>query len=436
MTGAGYVQVRKIYMRFRHPFIAVICLAAIIISIYPGEALAQLNEPPQFAGLSPYWWTAVSRWDHIILPAAQERNLDPDLIASIIWKESLGRAWERGPVGAVGLMGIMPFKWRPSPNELEQPWTNVAWGARALAHTIRDGHGDLYYSLAAYNGGWDKIHLRVTRNYAADVLSHYAKAVAARYDLHEDGNWIAIFAVEGTSSEQNTITVIGPHRPLARYTERPWIQANIPTKPVGSLPHAIAIKFTDVYGVENQVNVWLASENGVPFTELSMADAKSLDPSAGDVSSSLPAAAPTQSPATPHASAEEPATVITSTLVSTLTSTETSATPTITSTITSTITPTITPTATCPGGPLEIEAWHLSKKISTEKGWIATIYIGAHGGDCNYVYTWNDEFKGGPTAGGVTFEIHQIDRFTPIMGTASVTSISTTVEIKLYIEAP
>jgi len=161
-------------------------------------------------------------------------------------------------------MGLMPFDWRPSAEELEEPWTNLFWGARALAHTIRDGQGDLYYSLAAYNGGWGQIHLRVTRNYAADVLDHYARAVAVRYGLPADGEWVAVFAVEGLPGPQTTIA-IGPQRPLARYTERPWVQADVPTVPADVPPHTTAATFVDEHGTECRVNVWLVTEGGSPL---------------------------------------------------------------------------------------------------------------------------------------------------------------------------
>lgn len=244
--------------------LAIVLLAAIAVSASLDPAFAHSGNPPGEFALSPYWWPVVSRWEPIIVPHAQERNLDPDLVASLIWKESRGRSTSRGPVGAVGLMGLMPFDWRPSAEELENPWTNLFWGTRALAQTIRDGHGDLYYSLAAYNGGWGQIHLRVTRRYAADVLDHYARAVAVRYGLPADGGWIAIFAVQGTP-DPPTITVIGPQRPLARYTERPWNQAHIPALPVGVHPHATAITFVNGQGVECRVNVWLVAEDGSPL---------------------------------------------------------------------------------------------------------------------------------------------------------------------------
>jgi hypothetical protein len=253
------------YMRRWKLSLAAALFAATIVLAFPSAGLSQSSDPPEQTALSPYWWPAVSQWEHIILPYAQERELDPDLVAAVVWKESLGRPRAHSVVGAVGLMGLMPFEWRPSVRELENPWTNVSWGARALAHTIRDGDGDLYYSLAAYNGGWAQIHLRVTRNYATEVLGHYVRAVAARYGLPADGDWFAILSVEGTLGPC-TITVVGPQRPLARYTRRPWAQADIPTVPTGIPPHATAITFVDERGVECRVSVWLATENSSPLT--------------------------------------------------------------------------------------------------------------------------------------------------------------------------
>lgn len=246
--------------RFRF---AAILLAAVAVVSFSYPALAQAGDLPDEPGLSPYWPPAVSQWEPVILTYAQARSLDPDLIAAVIWKESLGRANARSVVGAVGLMGLMPFPWRPSIEELQDPSVNLFWGARALAHTIRDGNGDLYYSLAAYNGGWEQIHLRVTRRYAAEILDCYTRAVAVRYGLPENGDWIALIAVEGVPGPR-TVTVLGPQRPLARYTERPC-QADVPGVPAGVPPHTVAITFVDEHGLECRVNVWLATADGSPL---------------------------------------------------------------------------------------------------------------------------------------------------------------------------
>ena len=251
-------------MHLSRTAVAVTLLAAITTLVSPFPALAQSGNPPETPALSAYWSPDVKRWEPIVLEYAPARGLDPDLVAAVIWKESLGRATSRGPVGAVGLMGLMPFDWRPSPEELQNPWTNVFWGARALAHTIRDGDGDLFYALAAYNGGWKQTHLRVTRRYATEVLSDYTRAVAVRHGLPADGDWVAIFAVEGTPDPQ-TITVLGPQRRLARYTERPLARSEIPSVPAGTAPHTTAITFVNGQGVECQVNVWLVSCDGSPI---------------------------------------------------------------------------------------------------------------------------------------------------------------------------
>ncbi len=197
----------------------------------------------------------MGRWENIVVRYAERRDLDPDLVASVIWKESRGDATVVGPTGAVGLMCVKPFPWRPSAEELRNPWTNVAAGTRTLAQVIRDGNGDVYYALAAYNGGWNQIHLGVTRRYAADVLDNYVRAVAVEHGLPADGDWMAILAVAGLP-DHTTVTVLGPGRSLARYTERPWSRVDVPSAPEGRLPDATLIRFEDERGREARVNLW------------------------------------------------------------------------------------------------------------------------------------------------------------------------------------
>ena len=237
---------------------AVALVTVIIVSPFTHPVLAQGEQPLDTLGLSPYWQPVVSRWEGIVVRYAEGRHIDPDLVASVIWKESRGISTVQGPTGAVGLMCVKPFPWRPSAEELENPWTNVAAGTKTLAQVIRDGNGDVYYALAAYNGGWDQIHLRVTRRYAADVLENYARAVAVEHGLPADGDWIAVISVEGLPAHK-TVTVLGPGRPLARYTERPWPQADVPSVPEHSLPHATLITFTDERGEEICVNLWIVA---------------------------------------------------------------------------------------------------------------------------------------------------------------------------------
>lgn len=198
-----------------------------LLALPPQPAFADPMLPPapaQESHLSPYWHPAVARWEPIILEEAGRRGMDPDLIAAVIWTESLGRPYLHSPAGAVGLMGVMPkeagFSWRPTARELEDPALNVFWGTRTLSIIIRQARGDLYLALAAYNGGWEQIPFSGPRRYAEDTLLHYTRAVAVRMRLPAEGPWVATLAAVDHRARTG-LTVLGPQYPLARYSARP-----------------------------------------------------------------------------------------------------------------------------------------------------------------------------------------------------------------------
>jgi hypothetical protein len=199
----------------------------------------------------------VQQWEPLILQEAERRGLDPDLIAAVVWKESRGRQYAQGPVGAVGLMMVMPreagFTWRPSTAELQDPHTNLYWGSRALATVIRQSRGDLYNALAAYNGGWDQIHYRGPRLFAADIIDTYARAVAIRSGLSPDGHWVATVAA---LAGQSPMTVVGPQRSLTRYS-RPPVMADIPGCTTQGPPTAIAHAPQDGRDLNSRVAIWI-----------------------------------------------------------------------------------------------------------------------------------------------------------------------------------
>ena len=249
-------------------------LAAVALPIAPAyaEQQAQRSTPDSTSALSPYWGSAITQWEPIILEEADRRGLDPDLIAAVIWKESLGRSYARGPAGAVGLMMVMPkeagFSWRPTIAELQDPWINVFWGARALSIIIRQAHGDLYNALSAYNGGWDQIHLSGPRRYAREVLEYYAKAVAMRYGQSPEAHWVAtVAAIEAP----RVISVIGPRRSLARYSQRPVIAdiANVITE---GPPTAVAFYPREAGYTHCRVGIWIVVDGQV------LGDARQIRP--------------------------------------------------------------------------------------------------------------------------------------------------------------
>lgn len=242
----------------RGPVVALLGLALALLALPP--AYAQTGNPPDTATvLSPYWSWAVARWEPLILEEASRRGLDPDFIAAVIWTESLGRPHLHSPAGAVGLMGVMPreagFSWRPTAAELEDPALNLFWGTRTLAITIQQARGDLYLALAAYNGGWEQIHLPGPQRYAEETLFHYVRAVAVRLGLPPAGPWVATIALVDERA-RNGFTVLGPYFPLTRYGGRPT-PFRLQDAGVDGYPTVVVYNPLAPENQDGQVGLWL-----------------------------------------------------------------------------------------------------------------------------------------------------------------------------------
>jgi soluble lytic murein transglycosylase-like protein len=107
---------------------------------------------------------AVTQWCSLIDKYAQQQNLDPNLVAAVIFEESGGNPQAYSSSGAVGLMQIMPrdglaanftcgsspcFSSRPSMNELYDPESNISYGTRMLG-SLYNKYGNLRDALLAY----------------------------------------------------------------------------------------------------------------------------------------------------------------------------------------------------------------------------------------------------------------------------------------------
>jgi len=103
------------------------------------------------------------RHDDIIRQQAAEKNLDPALIAAVIYEESKFREGERSSAGALGLMQVTPrtahliarrsggsaFTTR----DLEDPEVNIRYGSYYLRYLLDRYDGNEVAALAAYNAG-------------------------------------------------------------------------------------------------------------------------------------------------------------------------------------------------------------------------------------------------------------------------------------------
>jgi soluble lytic murein transglycosylase len=99
-----------------------------------------------------------------VTQAAEQEELDPFFLWSVIRQESLYEGHVISSAGAAGLMQIMPatgdeiasrLEWPPDyeTSDLYRPIINIRLGASYLARQRNYFDGDLFAALAAYNGG-------------------------------------------------------------------------------------------------------------------------------------------------------------------------------------------------------------------------------------------------------------------------------------------
>lgn len=127
-----------------------------------------------------------SKYEGIVNKAASKYKLDKNLLLAVIEQESGFRANARSPVGAMGLMQLMPG----TAKELgvRDPWDpeqNVMGGAKYLRRMLDMFNGNVQLALAAYNAGPSRVqklgrvpNIAETKNYVAKITARLANATA------------------------------------------------------------------------------------------------------------------------------------------------------------------------------------------------------------------------------------------------------------------
>ncbi|MEM7114249.1 MAG: lytic transglycosylase domain-containing protein [Chloroflexota bacterium] len=183
------------------------------ISATPTKGLKRAESKP--AILASIWAPSIQQWSPQIAQIAQQYGLDPDFLAAVMAEESDGDPHAVSYVGAIGLMGIMPtgpgLEWRPSPDELKDPLTNLRWGGAILAEIITQSGGDLFAALTAYSGGWEHANSRVPRAYAASVLDAYGRAIAMRNGISPDiaSQWTVAIEINQGNVPTESLMILG-----------------------------------------------------------------------------------------------------------------------------------------------------------------------------------------------------------------------------------
>lgn len=104
--------------------------------------------------------------------AARQTGLQPELVLAVIEVESHFNHYAVSPVGAQGIMQVMPF-WkneigRPEDNLIDLE-TNLRYGCTILKHYLERSEGRLAEALARYNGSYGSYR------YAAKVMDAWER---------------------------------------------------------------------------------------------------------------------------------------------------------------------------------------------------------------------------------------------------------------------
>lgn len=128
-----------------------------VAALAVGWGLVHREMPGWYARM----WYPLEHEDTIRAQAARN-ELPPEVVAAVIQVESGFVPDSRSPQGAVGLMQVLPStaEWlarqprrpSPSPRDLENPETNIAYGSHLLGD-LRRRFGSIPLALVAYNAG-------------------------------------------------------------------------------------------------------------------------------------------------------------------------------------------------------------------------------------------------------------------------------------------
>lgn len=112
------------------------------------------------AAVAPPGGWSVAHWSGLLDAAAQRTGLDPALLRAVVLSESSGDPTAVSPVGARGLMQIMPLthldaqqRFGVPEGDLFDAEHNVDVGSRYLAHLLDRFDGDARLAVAAYHMG-------------------------------------------------------------------------------------------------------------------------------------------------------------------------------------------------------------------------------------------------------------------------------------------
>ncbi len=148
-------------------------------------------------------------FDHLIKQAAQQHGVSEGLIKAVMHTESGFNVRARSPVGAQGLMQLMPATARRfNVNDAYDPQQNIFAGARYLSWLLKRFNGNTELALAGYNAGEGNVDkyggippFRETQDYVRRVTSRYQNLYASGLGSVSSNNELMAQAVSYSNAD-------------------------------------------------------------------------------------------------------------------------------------------------------------------------------------------------------------------------------------------
>lgn len=172
-------------------------LTKVHVTYYPDSNIHHYkNWGKSESAVLPSYSQNKNKFDDIIAAASLKYQVPEGLVKAIMHTESSFNIYAKSPVGAQGLMQLMPATAkRFNVSDSYNPHENIHAGAKYLSILLKRFNGNTSLALAAYNAGEGNIHkyggippFKETQNYVVRVLSRYKNLYTSQLNLNTQAN--------------------------------------------------------------------------------------------------------------------------------------------------------------------------------------------------------------------------------------------------------
>ena len=190
-------------------------LTKVKVTYYPDSNIhSYRNWGNSEASVLPSYSRNKNAFDHIIQQAAQQHGVSEGLIKAVMHTESGFNINARSPVGAQGLMQLMPATARRfNVSNAYDPQENIMAGAKYLAWLLKRFNGNTSLALAGYNAGEGNVAkyggvppFRETQDYVRRVTSRFNNLYASGVNASSSNS--AITANNNSNTQSQNAQVI------------------------------------------------------------------------------------------------------------------------------------------------------------------------------------------------------------------------------------